>query len=101
MVEAPAPLTWGDLAGIGLERLKRGGRRRVGALGELGVSHLGDLLTYYPRRYLDRSREATVAELRVGEDAMVLATVEKVRAIPGRNRRSRVEVRVSDREGAR
>ena len=101
MVDEPAPLTWGDLAEIGPERLKSGGRRRVGALGELGVAHVGDLLTYYPRRYLDRSREATVGELRLGEDAMVLATVEKVRAIPGRNRRARVEVLVSDREGAR
>ena len=101
MVEAPAPLTWQDLAGIDLERLKRGNRSRVRALGELGVAHLGDLLTYYPRRYLDRSREATVGELKVGEDATVLATVERVRAIPGRNRRARVEVLVSDREGAR
>ena len=101
MVEGPAPLTWRDLAGIGLERLKSGGKRRMEALGELDVAHLGDLLTYYPRRYLDRSREATVGELEVGEDAMVLATVEKVRAIPARNRRARVEVLVSDREGAR
>ena len=104
VVDPQAPLTWRDLAGIGLERLKSGGRRRVGALGELGVVHVGDLLTYYPRRYLDRSREATVGELEAGEDAMVLATVETVRAVTGRNRtgrnrRSRVEVRVSDREG--
>ncbi len=101
MVEAPAPLTWRDLAGIDLERLTRGDSRRVRALGELGVAHLGDLLTYYPRRYLDRSREATVTELQAGEDATVLATVERVRAVPGRGRRARVEVRVSDREGAR
>ena len=102
MAEAPAPLTWRDLAGISLGRLNSATGRRVKALGELGVAHLGDLLTYYPRRYLDRSREATVGELRVGEDATVLATVERVRAVPGRghNRRSRVEVRVSDREGA-
>ena len=98
MVEGPAPLTWRDLAGIGLERLKSGGKRRVQALGELGAAHLGDLLTYYPRRYLDRSREATVTELRAGEDATVLATVEKVRAVPGRNRRGRVEVVVRDRD---
>ena len=101
MTEATAPLTWRDLAGIGLERLKRGNKRRVRALGELGVGHLGDLLTYYPRRYLDRSREATVAELRVGEDATVLAAVARVREIPGRHkRRGRVEVTVTDRDGA-
>ena len=99
MVEGPAPLTWRDLAGIGLERLNSGGKRRVEALGELGVTHLGDLLTYYPRRYLDRSREATVTELRVGEDATVLANVERVSAVPGRNRRGRVEVVVRDRDG--
>ncbi|MXZ30008.1 MAG: ATP-dependent DNA helicase RecG [Acidimicrobiia bacterium] len=106
MVETSAPLTWRDLAGIGLERLKRGNQRRVEALGELGVAQLGDLLTYYPRRYLDRSREATVGELNVGEDATVLATVNRVRSVPGRDpgpgrrRRDRVEVRVSDRDGA-
>ena len=100
MVDEPAPLTWEDLAGIGPERLRSGGRRRVQALGELGVAHLGDLLTYYPRRYLDRSREATVGELQVGEDAMVLATVERVSSVPaGRSRRSRVDVVVRDREG--
>ncbi len=101
VVDEPAALTWRDLAGIGLERLNSANRRRVQALAELGVEHLGDLLTYYPRRYLDRSREATVGELREGEDAMVLATVERVRAIAGRNRRARVEVLVADREGAR
>ena len=100
MVEGPAPLTWGDLAEIGLDRLRSGGRRRIRALGELGVANLGDLLSYYPRRYLDRSREATVGELGVGEDAMVLATVERVSAVPaGRNRRGRVDVVVRDREG--
>ncbi len=101
MAAEQPPLTWRDLAGIPLERLKSANRRRLGALGELGVAHLGDLLTYYPRRYLDRSREATVGELRTGEDAMVLATIDTVTAIPGRNRRNRVEVRVTDRDGTR
>ncbi|MCY3925298.1 MAG: ATP-dependent DNA helicase RecG [bacterium] len=98
-VEGPAALSWRDLARIGLERLDSANPRRVSALAELGVEHVGDLLTYYPRRYLDRSREAVVGELQVGEDAMVLATVETVRAAAGRTRRARVEVRVSDREG--
>ena len=99
VVEGPAALTWRDLAGIGLERLGSASARRVQALAELGVAHLGDLLTYYPRRYLDRSREATVGELHAGTDAMVLATIDKVVAVPGRKRRARVEVVVSDRTG--
>lgn len=101
MAGEQAPLTWRDLAGIPLDRLNSATERRVQALAELGVAHLGDLLTYYPRRYLDRSREATVGELREGEEAMVLATIEGVTAIPGRNRRNRVEVLVTDRDGAR
>ncbi len=101
VVEVPAALTSRDLAGIPLDRLRSAGGRRIGALAELGVANLLDLLTYYPRRYLDRSREATVSELGTGEDAMVLATVEKVISVPGRKGRARVEVTVSDREGGR
>ena len=96
-----AALTWEDLAEIPLERLRNAGGRRIEALEELQVTNLLDLLTYYPRRYIDRSREATVSELGSGEDAMVVATVEKVFSISGRNRRQRVEVTVCDREGAR
>ena len=96
-----AALTWEDLAEIPLERLHNAAGRRIEALEELQVTNLLDLLTYYPRRYIDRSREATVSELGSGEDAMVVATVEKVFSISGRNRRQRVEVTVCDREGAR
>ena len=96
-----AVLTWEDLAEIPLERLHNAAGRRIEALEELQVTNLLDLLTYYPRRYIDRSREATVSELGSGEDAMVVATVEKVFSVAGRNRRQRVEVTVCDREGAR
>ena len=37
-----------------------------------------DLLTYYPRRYLDRTNERRIDELDVGEEAMVLVTVKAV-----------------------
>ena len=35
-----------------------------------------DLLTHYPRRYIDRTREAQIAELMPGEEASVFVTVE-------------------------
>ncbi|HBM56621.1 MAG TPA: DNA helicase RecG, partial [Acidimicrobiaceae bacterium] len=55
---------------------------------------------YYPRRYLDRTREATIEALGVGEEGMVLARVAKVSERRTRNGRSLVEVRVTDGTGS-
>ena len=38
-------------------------------LAELGVETVLDLLTTYPRRYIDRTRQADVSDLRVGDEA--------------------------------
>ena len=59
-----------DLAGVG-----EGTAR---SLHGVGVESILDLICYYPRRYLDRTREATVGSLEVGEEGMVLVQVVKV-----------------------
>ena len=41
-----------------------------------------DLLTYYPRRYVDRTNEARIRDLVVGEEAMVLVTVVRTTSPP-------------------
>ena len=61
-----------------VERLKGIGPKREKAFAELGITTVLDLLTHYPRRYIDRTKEATIAELAPGEEGMVLATVDKV-----------------------
>ena len=42
------------------------------AFGACGWTSLYDLITHYPRRYVDRTREARIAELAPGEEALVL-----------------------------
>ncbi len=41
------------------------------------IRTVDDLLHHYPRRYIDRSRVATIGALKVGQPATVIATVKK------------------------
>ena len=58
-----------------------------------------DLLTHYPRRYLDRTNEADIADLVVGEEAMVVGEVRRSRRGTTRNRKTMVEAVVEDGTG--
>ena len=74
------------------------GETRAKALQKLGITTLGDLLSYFPRRWEDRTLERPIQELPVGEYACVRAmlagdptasriaggrTLVKVRAVDG------------------
>ncbi len=78
------PITLGELATWPVTRLNGVGDRKAEGLATLGVTSMFDLLTYYPRRYVDRTHEARIRDLVVGEEAMVLVTV--VRATSRRTR---------------
>jgi ATP-dependent DNA helicase RecG len=81
-----------------LEKVKP---RKALQLEEWGVESVLDLLTTYPRRYIDRTVEADVSGLEVGSEAAVLAEVRRVRSGGGgRNRRAPVIVTVRDETGA-
>ena len=60
-----------------------------------------DLLMHYPRRYVDRSNQARIVDLKLGEETLVLATVKRVtsRQSRGRPPRSIVSADVSDGSG--
>ena len=47
-----------QLAQLPVTELKGVGEAKAGALAKLGVRTVLDLLTYYPRRYLDRTNQA-------------------------------------------
>ena len=44
----------------------------------LGVETVRDLLETVPRRYIDLSKKRAIAEIKIGEEATIEATVAKV-----------------------
>ena len=88
-----------DLAGIDVGRLKGVGDKKRASLAGLDVDNLLDLLTFYPRRWVDRSNEARIADLVPGDEALVLATVRSVTKRTTRNRRTMVTANVGDGSG--
>ena len=97
----PRPLR--ALTRIDVARLDGVGPKRVEALRSVGIETVFDLLTHYPRRYIDRTKEAQIRDLHVGEVASVLARVDRISSRPlggrGRGRRVMVEAFVSDGSG--
>jgi len=59
-------------------------RTRADALEQMGICSVLDLLTHYPRRYLDRTTQVPISELQEGDEATVLAVVRRVHRIPAR-----------------
>ena len=94
-----APLTLRDLDEIPVERLRGVGDKKRAALAQFGIDTVLDLLTTYPRRWVDRTHEARIADLVVGEEALVLAAVRSVRSRRTRNRRTMVTASVGDGSG--
>ena len=93
------PITLRDLANIPVERLKGVGPKKQESLAKVGITNLFDLVTTYPRRWVDRTNEARIADLVPGEEALVLVTVRSVTKRSMRNRRTMVNVNVGDGSG--
>ena len=94
-----APLTLRDLDQIGLERIKGIGDRARAALESFGVYSVLDLLETYPRRYIDRTNMATLRDLQLGVDTLVMVHVERCRSIQTKNGRVMVTATVADETG--
>lgn len=52
---------------------------RAGSLRSLGIATLRDLLSHYPRRYIDMSRLVTCAEARISDACTIVASVYDVK----------------------
>jgi len=97
---ADAPLTWSDLAAIGIERLRGVGDARLAALRAVGISNVADLLTTYPRRWIDRTRQRSIIDLVPGEETLLVVTVRSCEERRLRGNRTMVVARVGDDTGA-
>jgi ATP-dependent DNA helicase RecG len=92
-------ITLRDLAAIPVDRLKGVGDKKLASLNAVGIENVFDLLTTYPRRWVDRTNEARISDLVVGEEALVLAAVRSVHKRTTRNRRTMVNLNVGDGSG--
>jgi ATP-dependent DNA helicase RecG len=110
MTDAGVPTSrrLGQLAELPVTVLRGVGTSVARDLAELGITTVLDLVTHYPRRYIDGTRMMTVDRLTEGEKATVLATVTRVSAPPappargGRGRRApaRVQLDIADPGGS-
>src|SRR3954454_11233149 len=82
--------TLASMAGKGVGSLEGVGDKRREALHVLGVDTLADLVTFYPRRWIDRTSEARVRDLVPGQEALLRVTLRPAPKRPTRNRRSMV-----------
>jgi ATP-dependent DNA helicase RecG len=76
--------------------LKRVPPRKIEALADMGIETVLDLLTHYPRRYVDRTAQAAIRDLREGEEATIVGTVKRSRSRRSRQGRSVAEIDVFD-----
>ncbi|HEV2427141.1 MAG TPA: ATP-dependent DNA helicase RecG [Acidimicrobiales bacterium] len=91
---APRPLA--SLAGVEVTRLRGVRDRRAEALARAGIESVFDLLTTFPRRYIDRTRRVDLADLAVGDEAAVFGEVTHVASRRTRQGRALVEATVTD-----
>jgi ATP-dependent DNA helicase RecG len=93
------PITLRELAAIDVSVLKGVGDVGKQSLHDYGVDNVLDLVTTYPRRWVDRTNEARVSDLVPGQEAMVLVEVRSVNKRPLKGGKSMITVSVGDGSG--
>ena len=93
------PLTFAKLDSLSVGEIKNIGEKRTEELAKMGIESILDLVTHFPRRWVDRTQECRVSDLQPGTQALVVVEVLRVDKRMTRNRRSLVTVRVGDDTG--
>jgi ATP-dependent DNA helicase RecG len=89
-------LTLRDLAEIEVARLASVGPKLEARLAQMGLTDALRVLEHYPRRYVDRTHRADIADLEVGEEATIVGEVRRVSGRRTRHGRALVEASVHD-----
>jgi len=84
------------LDGLPVAELKAVTPRKVPGLRALGIDTVLDLLTHYPRRYVDRTNQASIASLSEGQEGVVTAKVVRTSQRRLRGGRSTAEIVLHD-----
>lgn len=93
-----AEISFAELAEKPVTALKGVGEKKAKGLAKTEIDNLLDLLTFYPRRYLDRTKEAKIADIGEGEEASVLVTVVRSSSRRISGGRAMVNITVTDGE---
>ncbi|HYG71070.1 MAG TPA: OB-fold nucleic acid binding domain-containing protein, partial [Actinomycetota bacterium] len=80
-------------------RTRTKGEPAAAVLSDAGIETVRQLLHHYPRRYIDRSQVASIGDLRIGQEATVIARVKSVAKRQTRQRRPMVTVTLYDGSG--
>ena len=88
-----------QLADLPVTELKGVTPKRAEALASLGIRTVLDVLTNYPRRYVDRTNQVAIGDVVLGEEVVLLATVTSGRLVRARNGREFVVINVADGTG--
>ena len=76
------------------------GPERAKTLEKIDIETVLDVVTHYPRRYLDKTKQSSIRDLRVDESSWVYGRVVSATSIPGRGRgKARAELRITDGSG--
>jgi ATP-dependent DNA helicase RecG len=97
------PLTYADLQGFDITAVSALAAHptKVAKLRDLGIETVLDLVTTYPLRHIDRSRQESIRDLLPGDQAMVVAKVARIssRRTRGRPPKTLVTAEVGDGTG--
>jgi ATP-dependent DNA helicase RecG len=88
------------LARTDILALKKCSKSVAKSLKSLNINNLADLLTYYPRRYVDMSNELLIKQAKINEDVLITGVVRNiVGPRQTRSKKSLVEVLIQDLSG--
>jgi ATP-dependent DNA helicase RecG len=94
---APRPLR--RLAEVPVTALKYVKDKRAASLAQMGIETVFDLLTTYPRRYVDRTAQIDVSDLTVGDEVAIFAEVRRCTSRRTAQGKTMVTASVSDGTG--
>jgi ATP-dependent DNA helicase RecG len=94
-----AAITFNDLAARPVADIKGIGPKKLAGLADMGVTSVADLIAYYPRRWLDRTNEARIRDLVIGQEALVLVDIRGVTKRLTKQRKTMITARVGDGSG--
>lgn len=89
-------ITLAELDAIPVEKLVGVGEKKAKGLAKSEVHSLFDLLTFYPRRYLDRTKELRIDEMSEDEEASVLVKVTQAQSRRVKGGKVMVNITVTD-----